>query len=115
MLTTGTWKITAIMTDNDGNGSYEFDTYQLIPACGKDNFLTFKTNGELDTDEVAIAVGEPMVGLVLYSFHIAPAPNEPPVVLKVNVPEVTPTHTEPVEAVKVVGFALAVFTVTFTV
>ena len=54
MLTTGTWKITAIASDNDGNGSYETDVYLVFPACLKDNFYTFKVGGALDMDESAV-------------------------------------------------------------
>jgi len=54
MLTTGTWKITAIASDNDGNGSYESDVYLLFPACLKDNFYTFKSGGALDMDEATV-------------------------------------------------------------
>ena len=54
MLTTGTWKIAAIVSDNDGNGSYEADSYASFPTCLKDNFYTFKAGGALDMDEAAI-------------------------------------------------------------
>ena len=54
MLTTGSWKIAAIASDNDGNGSYETDSYASFPTCLKDNFYTFKTGGALDMDEAAI-------------------------------------------------------------
>ena len=54
MLTTGTWKITAIASDNDGNGSYETDSYANFPSCLKDNFYTFKVGGALDMDDAAI-------------------------------------------------------------
>lgn len=51
MLTSGTWKITAMVSDDDGNGSYETDYYSGLPSCIKDNFVTFKAGGVLETDE----------------------------------------------------------------
>ena len=54
MLTSGTWKISAIASDNDGNGSYETDVYLIFPACLKDNFYSFKIGGALDMDEAAV-------------------------------------------------------------
>lgn len=51
MLTSGTWKITASETDNDGNGSYETDNYAIFLDCFKDNFVTFKNGGQLELDE----------------------------------------------------------------
>ncbi|HEX6191768.1 MAG TPA: lipocalin family protein [Chitinophagaceae bacterium] len=54
LLTNGTWKITAIASDDDGNGSYETDDYASFPTCLKDNFYTFKSGGALDMDEAAV-------------------------------------------------------------
>jgi hypothetical protein len=53
MLTSGTWKMTALKTDDDGNGSFETDGFALFPSCVKDNFFTFKTGGDFITDEGA--------------------------------------------------------------
>ena len=51
ILTSGTWKLTALVEDNDGNGSFETDIYASFPACQKDDFITFKNNAKVDTDE----------------------------------------------------------------
>lgn len=51
ILTNGSWKITAIMVDEDGNGSYETDEYAIMPSCVKDNYLVFKTGGDLELNE----------------------------------------------------------------
>ncbi|HEX5652930.1 MAG TPA: lipocalin family protein [Chitinophagaceae bacterium] len=53
LLTTGTWKITAFLTDDDGNGSFEYDLYAVLPACWKDNYFTFKVGGVLEMNEGA--------------------------------------------------------------
>jgi hypothetical protein len=51
LLTTGTWKLTGAESDDDGNGTYETDDFAFFPACYKDNFFTFKTNGQAEYDE----------------------------------------------------------------
>ena len=52
MLTSGSWKITAVDADTLGDGTFEIDVYNLlIEACDKDDFFVFKTNGNLDLDE----------------------------------------------------------------
>lgn len=51
LLTTGSWKITAAVSDNDGNGSYETNDFASFPPCFVDNIFTFKTNGQLELDE----------------------------------------------------------------
>ena len=51
LLTSGSWKPTAIVSDDDGNGSYETDVYAGFSDCFKDNYWTFKTNGALELNE----------------------------------------------------------------
>ena len=50
-ITSGTWKNTAAMYDNDGNGTYETDEYANIAACYKDNYFTFFTGGTMEINE----------------------------------------------------------------
>jgi hypothetical protein len=51
LLTTGTWKLTGVESDDDGNGTYEINDFALFPACYTDNIYTFKTNGQAEFDE----------------------------------------------------------------
>src|ERR1700675_4114342 len=51
LLTSGSWKLTAVMADNDANGTYETDAYAGFSDCYKDNYYTFKANGELEPNE----------------------------------------------------------------
>ena len=51
ILTSGTWKITALVEDNDGNGSYETDVYALLQPCTKDDYYTFRSGGQLEMNE----------------------------------------------------------------
>jgi hypothetical protein len=51
LLTTGSWKVTASVSDNDGNGSYETNEFASFSSCFIDNIFTFKTNGQLELDE----------------------------------------------------------------
>jgi len=51
LLTTGSWKVTASVSDDDGNGTYETNDFASFPACFIDNIFTFKTNGQLELDE----------------------------------------------------------------
>src|SRR5688572_18671849 len=53
LLTTGSWKLSAVMSDEDGNGSYETNRYAEFDACFTDNIWTFKSNGILQMDEGA--------------------------------------------------------------
>jgi hypothetical protein len=50
-LTTGSWELTAYMTDYQKDGSYEEDTYAIFDACIKDNIYTFQPDGTAITDE----------------------------------------------------------------
>ncbi|HEX4849319.1 MAG TPA: hypothetical protein VFV08_00870, partial [Puia sp.] len=53
MLTSGTWKMTALHSDTDGNGSFETDEFSGFPSCVQDNFFTFKSGGDFITDDGA--------------------------------------------------------------
>jgi hypothetical protein len=50
-LTTGTWKLTAYLTDYNKDGTYEEDTYSILDPCLKDNIYTFQPDGNEITDE----------------------------------------------------------------
>ncbi len=52
-LTNGTWKITAVVSDDDGNGSYETDDFATFFPCYADNYFVFKTNSQLEMNEGA--------------------------------------------------------------
>jgi len=51
LLTSGTWKLTAVEADEDANGSYETDRYAGFSDCFKDNYITFRSSGELELNE----------------------------------------------------------------
>lgn len=51
MLTSGTWKITAAVTDADGDGTFETNEYASFDACFTDNIWSFNTNGSAVMDE----------------------------------------------------------------
>ena len=70
LLTTGSWKVTASVTDNDGNGTYETNEFALFPACFVDNIFTFKTNGQLELDEgpTKCDVMDPQIETVAWQF-----------------------------------------------
>lgn len=51
LLTTGSWNLTALVSDRDANGTYETDDYAGYPACFKDNYSTFLINGDLEMNE----------------------------------------------------------------
>ena len=50
-LTTGTWKLTASLTDYNKDGVFEEDTYAQFGICTKDNTYTFNADGSEVTDE----------------------------------------------------------------
>ena len=52
-LTSGSWIVTAAVTDDDGDGTYETDEYADFAPCYKDNVWTFNTNGSVVMDEGA--------------------------------------------------------------
>ena len=54
LLTNGSWTLTAVVSDDDGNGSYETDDYALFPACFKDNYYSFFANGSAEVNEGAM-------------------------------------------------------------
>jgi len=70
LLTNGSWVITAFMSDEDANGTYEINDYALIPNCIKDNYYTFKTNFELETNEGATKCSstDPQIFVLLWNF-----------------------------------------------
>ena len=51
MLTSGSWKLTAVVSDDDANGSYEKDEFARFSDCYKDNYYTFQSNGVLELNE----------------------------------------------------------------
>lgn len=51
MLTSGTWKLTAAVTDADGDGTFETNEYATFDACFTDNIWSFNTNGSAVMDE----------------------------------------------------------------
>jgi hypothetical protein len=53
MLTNGPWQLTAAVSDEDGNGTYEIDDYVYFPECARDNRYTFQTNLLLELNEGA--------------------------------------------------------------
>jgi hypothetical protein len=70
LLTTGSWKVTASVSDNDGNGTYETNEFALFSACFVDNIFTFKTNGQLELDEgpTKCDVMDPQIETVAWQF-----------------------------------------------
>jgi hypothetical protein len=57
LLTTGTWKRTALIStpayDWYGDGTFATDILSVMKPCEKDNIDTYKTNGVFETDEAA--------------------------------------------------------------
>ena len=51
LLTSGSWKLTAVTADDDANRTYETDSYAGFSDCYKDNYYTFRANGELELNE----------------------------------------------------------------
>lgn len=53
LLTGGNWKLTALTTDPafDWFGTPVTNIYAQLPACVKDDFTIFKTNGTVNFDE----------------------------------------------------------------
>jgi hypothetical protein len=51
LLTSGSWKLTAVVADDDGNGTYEIDRFTGFSDCFKDNYYTFQNNGILELNE----------------------------------------------------------------
>ncbi|MBA2499864.1 MAG: lipocalin family protein [Chitinophagaceae bacterium] len=53
-LTTGSWKLSAVVSDDDGDGTYETNDFINFLDCFTDNYYIFKPNGELEVNEGAI-------------------------------------------------------------
>jgi hypothetical protein len=51
LLTSGSWKLTAVVLDDDGDGTYEINSFAIFESCFTDNIWTFKSNGILQMDE----------------------------------------------------------------
>lgn len=70
MLTTGTWSLSGLVSDLDGNGTYEKDDYAGYTACYKDNFYTFRTNGDLESNEGGSKCnsGDPQMKIIRWQF-----------------------------------------------
>ncbi len=51
ILTSGSWKLSALVEDDDGDGTFETDLYVSFAACQKDDIITFQTSGQVVTDE----------------------------------------------------------------
>lgn len=50
-LTTGTWLLSAVTSDDDGDGVYETNDYADFMDCYTDNFYTFHPNGTWEMNE----------------------------------------------------------------
>lgn len=53
LLTSGIWRATAVMSDDDGDGTYETNDFIGFEDCYTDNDWIFRTNGELELNEGA--------------------------------------------------------------
>src|SRR6476661_1114052 len=51
LLTSGTWRLTAAVTDQDGDGTFETNDFASFDACFTDNIWSFNTNGSAVMDE----------------------------------------------------------------
>lgn len=51
MLKSGSWTLTASMSDEDGDGTYETDDFIDFPVCYTDNYYTFRNYGVLEYNE----------------------------------------------------------------
>ena len=51
LLTSGTWKLTAVVSDNDGNGTYETDDFATFLPCFTDNIWSFSASYVATLDE----------------------------------------------------------------
>lgn len=70
LVTDGSWNLTSLVSDQDGNGTYEFNDLSFAPSCFRDNFYVFKTNYELEINEGATKcdLTDPQVDVVSWSF-----------------------------------------------
>ena len=53
LLTAGSWKLTAVVSDDDGDGTYETNDFINFSGCYTDNYYIFKSNGDLELNEGA--------------------------------------------------------------
>ena len=53
LLTSGTWRLTAAVTDLDGDGTFETNEFADFEPCFTDNIWTFNSNGSVAVDEGA--------------------------------------------------------------
>ena|SRR5690606_7277595 len=51
LLTAGSWKITAVVIDEDGDGNYEINNYLGFDACLTDDYYIFHHDGKLEINE----------------------------------------------------------------
>ena len=51
LLTSGTWKLTAVVADDDGNGTYETDNFAGFSLCFTDNIWSFGASSVATMDE----------------------------------------------------------------
>lgn len=63
LLTSGSWKLTAVVSDNDANGTYETNDYASFSDCFKDNFFTFLAGGiaEINEGPVKCSPADPQI------------------------------------------------------
>src|SRR5215216_255299 len=52
-LTSGTWIVTAVTSDEDGDGTYETNDFVDFDECYRDNFYTFHSDGKWEQNEGA--------------------------------------------------------------
>ena len=50
-LTNGTWVLTDVVSDDDGDGTYETHDFTDFVTCYTDNIYTFHSNGTLEMNE----------------------------------------------------------------
>lgn len=51
LLTSGTWKLTTVVADEDGNGTYETDRFATFSDCYTDNIWSFTIAALVVMDE----------------------------------------------------------------
>ena len=52
-LTSGTWAVTDVVSDDDGDGTYETHDFPDFEACYRDNIYTFHSDGKWEMNEGA--------------------------------------------------------------
>ena len=70
LVTDGSWNLTSLVSDEDGNGTYEYDDLGSYPTCIRDNFYVFKTNYDLEIHEgnTRCSPADPQIDVVTWSF-----------------------------------------------